>query len=347
MKVDRKELRDILATLKPGLGKKEFVQQACHFIFMEDMIVTYNGQMLITHPYKCDEPFSVKGEEFFRLIDGIPDESITLSLKDKQLKIITRSTTASLATISEEENKIPKTVESLKKQMKNWNPLPKDFCEAVGLCAFSASPDLTAAKAMACVSVQDNICKSRDISRASMFIMSSPIKDHLLIWSKEAIELAKFPVKEYCWNKEKWVHFRTGNDVTFTCQSLKAEHSPKMVEVLDSFNQYEHFELPGELKSAIDSIFVLAHDILDLSGKFLEVRFEDEEIFIKADNDLGWVQKNLRCSYKGKPITIGINAKFLSQILERATKVVIRDEQLHFSSGTFQHLLTQAPRKEV
>jgi len=346
MKVDRKELRDILVALRPGLEKKELAQQTCHFIFMEDMIATYNGRILITHPYVSDAEFSVKGEEFFRLIDGMPDDIIALALEGNKIKLSAKSTSAALTVLSESENKIPKTIRTMTQQMSKWKPLPKDFREAIDLCAFSASADLTAARGMACVSVQGNICKSRDISRASMYRMKEEVKDHLLIWSREATELAKFDVVEYCTDGEKWAHFRTIDNATFSCQILRADHSPKLVEVLDSFNQYPHFELPSEMKSVIDSVFVLAHDILDLSGKFIAIRFEKGEIFVKADNDIGWVEKKLKCGYDGDSITVGINAKFMSQILERATQVAVHEGQLHFVSGPFQHLLAQAPRRE-
>ena len=35
---------------------------------MVDKIAVYNDKISITHPYESEEKFSVKGEEFFKLI---------------------------------------------------------------------------------------------------------------------------------------------------------------------------------------------------------------------------------------------------------------------------------------
>ena len=55
MKIDRKELRNILAAIKPGLGKKEFVNQTCHFMFFPDKIATFNERICIMHPFKKEK----------------------------------------------------------------------------------------------------------------------------------------------------------------------------------------------------------------------------------------------------------------------------------------------------
>ena len=341
MKVNRQQLRDILSALRPGLAKREFIEQSCHFIFFDDTLATFNGDVLITHPYKSEDNFSVKGEEFFRLIDGINDTEININLKNK-LVITSKSTSAMLAILTEESNTLPPIIKDLQKQMTGWKDLPKDFTEGISLCAFSASPDKTRA-ARACVLIKGDKCSSIDTARGSLFKMESSIDDSLLIMAPWATDLSKFPVVKYCTSdKGKWGHFRTKEDITFSCKLIDGDFPVYFEDMFEDIAKEPHFELPKELKTIADSVFMLASDVIDKTGKALDIVIEDGEIIVKASNDLGEIEKNLRCSYKGEPIKITINATFISQILDKATSFAHKDRKNHFVSGTFQHLLSQA-----
>jgi DNA polymerase III sliding clamp (beta) subunit (PCNA family) len=339
MKVNRKELRDILVALRPGLAKKEFEPQVTHFLFFEGVIATYNDYICIMHPFESDIQFSVKGEEFYRLIDDMSDEEVIITLVSGKLKIKAMSTSSTLATVPNEDTKLLSAIKILQSKMEKWKDIPKDFAEGLSLCAFSASPDLSQ-KVRACVCVDNETCSSLDVARASIFTMESSIKDKFFIVAKDATELSKFPVVEYC-RDEKWAHFRTEDNVTFSCKLWDGEWPKNFFSLFDSMSEIEHFELPKELKTIVDSVFILASDLIDKTGKFLEITFEDGEIFVKANNDLGEVEKNLRSKYKGETSVILINVKFISQILNKATKFAYHKEKnlLHFASGSFQHIL--------
>ena len=338
MKVNREELRNILAALKPGLAKREFVAQACHFIFSKTDVTTFNDKVCISCPYETDEAFSVKGEEYFRLIDGIKDPEINISVVENKVKVRSKTTTASMTTIADDQNTLPEVINTLKKGMKDWKPLPKTFTEGVSLCAFSTSSDLTRG-VNACVNIKGDGCFSLDTARSSMFTMDGEIEDELFIVGKEAMELAKFPVVEYC-TDGRWGHFRTADDITFSCSLLKGSFPlEKMIETFDRMGDMPHIEFPPDLKEVVNSVIILASDILDKSGKFVKIKIEDGEILVKAENELGWAEKTIRTKYKGETLNISINANFLSQILDKSTGLTCEGKKIHFSSGSFQHLV--------
>ena len=338
MKINRVELRNILAALKPGLAKREFVAQACHFIFSGKDVTTFNDKICISHPFEMDTAFSVKGMEFFSLIDGITDTEITIAVVDKKVKIRSKSTTASMATIADDQNTLPEIIETLKKKMKGWEPLPKTFTEGLSLCSFSTSPDLTRG-VDACVQVTGNHCISKDVARSSLFTMDNSIPDEMFIVGKEAAELSKFPVVEYC-TDGKWAHFRTEDEVTFSCSLLTGEFPlEKMFEIYNHLNDQPHIEFPSELKGTVDSVVMLASDIQDKTGRFVEIKIEEGDTTITAKNELGEVEKNLRNTYKGEPLMLIINSKFLSQILDKSTGMYCEGKMVHFQSGEFQHII--------
>ena len=100
-----------------------------------------------------------------------------------------------------------------------------------------------------------------------------------------------------------------------------------------------HMEFSSDLKGTVESVVMLASDILDKSGKFVRIKIEDGEIFVKAENELGWAEKTLRTKYKGEVLFISINSKFLSQILDKSTGLACEGKMVHFSSGDFQHII--------
>jgi len=341
MKVGRSELRDRLSMLHPGLAKREFVAQATHFIFFDNLIATFNDKILITTPFVCDFEFSVKGIEFFRLIDGITDEQITIDLKDNKIKVRSKTTTSSMATINEDQNNLPEIIANMMSGMEEWRPLPEDFVDGISLCAFSASPDLSAG-VRACVSVVRDKCYATDGNRISQYTMSSEINESdFNIFSKEVMELSKFPVVEYCINN-KWGHYRTEDGVTFSTGFIQGDLPvEKIKNLFKNVSDYSSIELPSDLKATLDNVTMLASDLSDRTGRASYLRIEDNEITVKAANDLGWVEKTLKCKYDGEPIDIGINNRFLSQILQKSTTLSWAGDKLFFSSGEFLHALMQ------
>jgi len=346
MKTDRKELRDKLAALKPGLAKREFVAQATHFIFFDNLICTFNDKILITIPFECNIQFSVKGEEFFRLIDGITDKEIIIELKNNKIKVRSKTTTSSMATIGEDQNNLPALIKKMLENMDEWQPVPENFLDGVSLCAFSASPDLSSG-VRACVAVVGNKCYATDGNRISQYTMSSEINENdFNIFSKEAMELSKFPVIEYCM-QGKWLHFRTEDGVTFSTSFIQGDLPINKIKALFSnIQDFPSLELPGDLKATLDNVTMLAADMSDRTGKASFLHIEDNEITVKASNDLGWVEKSLKCKYSGDPIDIGINNRFLSQILQKSTKLSWFKTALYFSSGDFLHVLMQISKPE-
>ena len=345
MKVDRIELRNKLAALRPGLAKREFVQQSCHFIFLKNEIVSFNDKIAIMVPFESEEEFSVKGEEFFRLIDGMKGETLTLTIEKGKVKLRSQDTTSTMATISEDQNTLPKVIEELKEKMTGYKLLPKDFLEGISLCSFSTSADLSRG-VLACVAVDGDSCYSLDSNRSSMYKMKTKMRDSFFIVGREAVELVKFPVTSYC-TDGKWCHFKTKEDVTFSCLLMTGEFPiKKMIPVFEKMKELPCIELPSELKTVVENVTVLAADDITRSGKAVYISMADNEITVKASNDLGRVEKKLACDYEGDEINMIINSNLLSQILSRATSLSKDKDMLHFKAESFQHILMSIPKKE-
>jgi len=338
MKVKKSELLDALNKVKPGLAKKEIVEQATHFIFAENEIVTFNDQMCIMHPFDCDTEFSVKGEEFYKIISNISEDDIDLSMDDGNLKIKTKSTKASLSTVVGDTAKVEHLVASIRQDIAGkdfWKPLPKEFTQALYLCAFSASKDL-ATGVRACVAVKGETVFSADGLRACMYVMDGNLEE-LLIPAKDAMELMKYKVSHYGIT-DNWIHFKTKDDITFNCKALKGDYPYKQCSGV--FEDVEpDMTLPESLKEVVASVTILADGDVDIN-KMIDVTIEPGLITCKAEKERGWITKTVPFEYKGDKVSFQINPIFFAQILQHATELVLLDGKAMFSSGNFWHVVS-------
>ena len=354
MLVKRKELKAVLESIRPGLAKDKNTNQDCHFVFTGEEVVTYNGRISISHPFESDIAFSVKGEEFYRLIDGIDEDDVNITLSGNQIKLATASTKSSMTALGKDKDTFSATHELLKGGRVHWKKLPDNFLEGISLCAFSVVPDLTAG-VHNCVGVMEGYCWAVDHARASLYELSEQPEDVINIPGNAASELSKFPVVEYAIGNN-WMHFRTSTGVIFSHKEMTGELDISQIkEIIPVMMEFPSFKLPLELKTVVNATVILATDLADKTGKLLKVKIaSDGKITVNASNELGFVEKFLQCEYRGEEINLRINSKFLSQILERSTTMSIGSEAqrkaLLFTSGSFTHLLAQtnpSPKAEA
>lgn len=345
MKVNRKELVDILSALRPGLEKKEIVQQTCHFIFFKDEIAVYNGSVCISFPFESETEFSVKGEEFFRLINGIPDEEIDLIIKNKTIQVLSENTSSKMALLSEELNILPEKIKLLEEKMSKWKVLPTNFLEALSLCYFSASPDLTKG-VKACVCLLGDKCYATDTYRASLYEMNSVVEDDFNIPARTVMELIKFPVIEYCLSNN-WLCFRTEEGLIFSCSHIEGQLPiDKIDKLLEELETLSVTEIPQELKQTITEVMMLASDDSHI-GKNILISLGENKLLVKAQNELGYVEKNIEVDYENDPLAFATNSNFILQILEKSNEMYVGEKSLFFAIPNFKHVMMKSKKVEV
>ncbi|MBU0847212.1 hypothetical protein KKH23_08530, partial [Patescibacteria group bacterium] len=138
---NRQELLNILDSLKPGLFSKGITEQTTHYLFMEDRIATYNDELCLMVEYPIGFKGSVRAEEFYKLLAKSSAEKVSLDLKEEQLMVKAGKTSFGLAYT--EEGQVHEKVRSLEQDSLKWKPLSKELKEAMVLCSFSASKDMT------------------------------------------------------------------------------------------------------------------------------------------------------------------------------------------------------------
>jgi DNA polymerase III sliding clamp (beta) subunit (PCNA family) len=333
MKIDRKEFLSILALVKPGLARREIVEQSMHFIFTGEDVYTYNDYICISHPLETDFKCSIKAEEFYKLLQSMPDESIKIDCdKDMKIKINGKAARAGLTALK--EGQVDKYIQQLDiKSIKKWRRLPDDFIKGAFLCMFSVSKDMTAG-ALACLSINEDSISSTDNLRISQYAIDG-FKGKALLPLQAVVELVKYEVGKY-YIADSWIHFKTTDDLVFSIRTMKGDF-PK----IDNFLQLKGSKivLPNEIKEALQLTKIVVEDSVGIIDQKTEISIADNNIVCRGDGNIGWVEQDVKCEYKGKAIKFLINPIFLLEILDKTKEVVVGEGKALFVADKFRHVM--------
>lgn len=338
MQVNKAELLKICNLVKPGIAKKDVIEQATHYIFSGEDIATFNDKICIIHPFKSEIVFSTKANEFYKIVENIEELNFDLSLDGDNVKIKSKGTSAKRSTVVGDTAMVTQLIANLKDCMIGkgfWKKLPKDFTDGIYLTSFSASRDLTSG-ITTCCAIRGDAIYTTDNIRVSTYIMDSSM-DNILLPAKDAAELVKYKVTEYGVS-ENWAHFRTEDGVIFSCKIMKGDYPFADLDGLFSEDE-PILSFPSELKEKVAAISSLAEGESE-TDKSISVVVEKGRITVKAEQERGYVTKTIESDYTGDKFEFLINPIFFGQVLRHAVSFSLNSSKGQFQSDNFYHILS-------
>jgi len=336
MKIKRQELVDILAAVRPGLAKKAIIEQATHFIITGNEIVTYNDRVCVSHPFKTDFSCSVSAEELYKILVGISHEEIDIQYKNQKIYIRGKGLDAGLTTSAIDD--IVKKVESLKinEAAIQKTSLPENFVEAINMCIFSTSKDLTNV-GMTCLLLEDEYIASTDDLRISEYKMKSKIDCSILLPVVAAIELVRYNIKEYCLI-DSWVYFFDASNTCFCARLVRADF-PEYKPFMEGFND-QKIQFPDNIIQMIETTSILASGETE-QDKEVEIEIVKGMLKIKSKNNIGWIENEIEISNANfdNSIQFAINPFFMAKIMNHTKTMFYGGNKALFQSGEFRHVI--------
>jgi hypothetical protein len=335
MQVKKKDLIQALDTVKPGLAKRQIIEQSTHFVFADDEVVTYNGNMSIIHPFKTGLSCSAPADELYKILGKITQDEVTLSHKNDELKIDGGNVRGAVSTRSGSE--LLDNVKDLGvNKIKTWTPLPKDFLEGMELCIFSASKDMSDPVMTGLYIDQDTITSS-DRFRVSRYILDGEVKKPFLLPAKVAAELIDYQVVEYC--IKDWVFFRTKGGTIIASRLILSRDYPDMNEVLKVSGT--KLVLPKDFDQAVETAMVML-EADTASEKLIDVQLAGHSIKCRGQKALGWIERELEKGVAIKEnVGFSINPDFLLIILKHTHQMIFANDnrKVVFKADNFVHLI--------
>ena len=307
MKIDKKELKNALEKVKPGLANKEVIEQSTSFAFMGDRVVTYNDEISVSHPVKnLDVVGAVRAQELYQFLDKVKQDTIDLQWEDNQVRITAGRSKAGL--IMKKEVVLP--IEEIG-DVGKWKKCPEGLLKAMLFCQTSCSRDMSK-PILTCVHVRkDGLIEASDSYRVIRFDLKEkmPINSFLIPVSS-VNKLDGYDVTHIA-EGEGWVHFKTKDDTIMSCRVFE-ENYPD-VEFILNFEGIPS-RLPATMKEALEraSVFVKSDFNFD---SLITLEINDGHVTVTAEAESGWFEEKLRIKYEGHPVTFKINPQFLIDML--------------------------------
>lgn len=336
MQIERNKLLNALTAIKPGLSKKDIIEQATHFIFTGEDVLTYNDRICIIYPFATDFSCSIPSEEIYKILSSINDEFLDMSFVDKNIIIKGKKIKASLTTDTGEQILERVNILSHNKAIKKKAKLPKDFIEAITLCMFSSSKDATR-PALTGVLIDGQYIASADGFRISEYKMESEIDaDEIILPTSSVVELIKFKPL-YFYIDKSWAYFINENNAIFCCMTI-SDNFPDYTKFFKGFEKNEII-LPKDTKQMIETVSVLADGDFDLE-KEIAIKLENNQLSCKGQNVKGWITNNSKIEYDKGIIEFIINPIFFAKILDHTSTMFLGDGKILFKDQSFKHTIS-------
>lgn len=330
--INRKELINALTKVIPGLAVKEIIEQSSYFIFEKDRIWTFNDQITISQSFKSNLAGAVKADEFYKLLNKLNDDELTILTEEGSFSIQGKTITANIK-IDPDIKLQP--IEAPGINSKKWQTLPKDFNEAMAVCIFSASRNMIRPE-LTCLYITEDSIFSTDTFRATKRIMDGEVKENLLLPATSAKELSKYNVNKVFTDSIGWLHFTNKEHTMFSCRTfVDLKYPEKIREFLEV--EGEEIKLPDDFESVIDRVSTLITADFDLD-RFVDLTIEKNTLICKGRGPHGSVSEKIKIKYSGKPIEIKVHPGFLLEILKNLNNMIV-GERLLFKGNNFSHAI--------
>lgn len=333
MEFNRKELKQVLDMVKPGLGNDEQMKHADMVIFTEKGIAAYNDRVLV-HSKDMTFPFEAGGVDASKLSQWLgkvkevmvdleyDNESDTLVASSGKshihLKIVEPVNYEALASVLAEVNK-PK-------------PIPKGLLDMMDLARVCCSKNKNET-ALRCIKVDsDGSVLASDNFRA--IVAESKQKTgfkSFLIPADNVKQVVKFePVKMQL--LAGWVAFIDSADAVYACRVFPANEFPDISRVIVGESGKE-LCLPLHFSDLIKRAQIFAESEEE-SDIFVTVDVNPRGIIVSSDCNAGRFEESIE-HIGNEKMTFSIHPKLLTGIADKTTTCEVGENLIKLKSDNW------------
>jgi len=342
MKQNRKELLEIAQRLIPGTNEGSYLEGIETIVFKKNIIHSYNDNISISIIKETNLEGAVNAKDFYKLLQKLQAEEIEIVQQEKNWKIKSGSTEIIL---NLKEDLITDYIDSIGIDNVKFMDLPDNFIEGLKLCKIPGNSSYLRG-----VFVQDNNMISSDEIRLSFYTLSKKMQT---FWIDDSFIFELLKINEniikygIC---ENWVHFKTENDMIFSCKRNEDEQYPvdKLLQYKKIFIKQdtdEENELPEGFDMVLDRVGVLYTDIEGFQS--IDFHIEKDKIILIGENVNGKIKDKIKFK---KAFKQEINLKFkqdfnfMKEAIKKCSLFYIRNDNdiidiVFYDNNNFVHIV--------
>jgi len=326
MKIQKAELLAALDKVKPGLATIDRIEQATHFAFMGDRVVTYNDEISVSCKVAgMDLTGAVDAKHLYAFLNKVKKPELITETTDNEIRLKVGKGTAGLAFMDEVTLPLHELGE-----IDKWSALPNGFMDALLFCRFSCFKNMSR-PILTCVHVGSDFVESCDNTRLTYLLLNekNPVPDFLIPGSTVSL-LAKYDVSKIA-TSEGWVHFQTADGgLTFSCRVFE-DNYPDTTAIREEVEGATEVILPKDLPTVLGKVEVFAHNEEENKDR-TEIKLSKKKFTVRSQNQVGWYEETLPVRYTGEELRFKTNPAFLVDMLSKTDRCAIGEKKIRFGA---------------
>jgi DNA polymerase III sliding clamp (beta) subunit (PCNA family) len=342
MLVNKSKLQEALGVVRPGLAKKEEVEQSTSFAFINGRVVTYDDDISISHPVEgLDLEGAIESDKLYQLLTKIKpkkdqkEEELEIDIEIEGNEVLVTSGRIKAGLALQTEIKLP-LAEEIEEKGK-FKKLPDDFLKFAAMCIPSCGTVKTKPLLM-CVHVnKEGYIEASDGYRITHceFPTQFPVGTFLLPSKSARLMLTLQPISIA--EGKGWIHFKTTYGTILSCRIL-ADAFPDTAPYLAGKGKQIIF--PRSINEVLERAGVFTSDNL------IDVHLEDKKLKISAKFETGWFKEEVNTRYEDEVIHFKINPALLKGILKETQSGELAKNKMLFRGEGWIYMTTLTAEKE-
>lgn len=334
MKILRKDLLGKLRLIREPLFFNAADDDYTSFIFLEDKILSYNGEVCMYCSTENNFTFSISASKFVRVLESISDDELDIQVQNSKVYISSKSAKLEILCTS-----TPFAKDICDEEI-TWKTLPGNFYNGLICCSFTVSEDITH-EDLNCILVRGQDILSSDNMRITWYLMDDKIEDTFLLTSSYINVLKKWRVSSY-FVSEKWVYFLcdAGQIIAFRKVSYLPDKLDRAKEFFTSLDSSSPLSIMSDINKVLDltGIFLEGEELFD---RFIKVSVKGKDAIFEVMGSDGKANvKVLDCFSNELDTFFYVNPVFLSQVLKYSNMMSIYEDRIVFyREDKFKHLM--------
>lgn len=344
MEIKKEELRNALSIVKPGLASKEIIEQTTSFVFVKDILVTYNDEICITHPINLGITGAIKADEMYNFLSKVKTDTINVEITKSE--IVMKAGRAKVGFSLKSEILLPINEEMAEKE--DWKNLPKNFIKASKFAAACASDNMSNAK-LTCVNYDKGTGKvsATDNYRVVQWDLRKklPFKT-TLIPATSVREVIKIKPK-FVAQGNGWVHFKNEEGTTISCRVFNEKFVD--IEAIINVEMEEGllFTFPDKFTEILERAEIFTKSQAKDNEESIDVIMDGKLLKVECASLTAWFKESIPVKgYKGQEFSFKITPYLLKDILKETNVCMVHEHLLKFESGDWTYLSTLRTENE-
>ena len=343
-------LLEAIETVKPGVAKKEILEQSNCFVFRDNFVYSFNDEVGMSHPIKdlkLKLSGAVNAESLMDLLASIEADSVSLETTKTELLLSSGKMKAGLPLIRD----IALPLDSIG-DADSWHPIPKNFIKGVSFSLFSCSKDVNYGQ-LTCVYVNTRrgVIETTDQNRACSVSFGKSLKgyiDSFLLPSDAAKKLVDYDLTEIGRSDSKdgsgWIHFRNDSGTIFSARIYEGS-LPDSSSWFD-VKKVGSFYLPENLGGLVERANVFSKRDAENDSGHVMVRVENGKLRVVSKGTRGWSKESIPVKHDKNlgAFNFSVSVDFIRDVLDIGMneKCIVSDNCLLFEGKNWKHVMSLA-----